>query len=335
MTSAQNFSSSFACHLLLTIAITITITITAVRAAPEGEEVVYRDIIAPILDQKCASCHGAERQKGKFRLDGYDNLVKGGKEGKGVVPGKPNDSSVVARVELHEGEDGHMPPKDKKQLESHEVKLLKWWIDGGASQDAKVADLKPSSAIKVALEKVVPAGAKEQDKAAPGQQTKDAVSQRESIRAEVERLRKEFPTALNLEAKTPEGVSFSVPRLQMEFGDQDLAKLAPVMPVMVSLDLSSSKVTDQGALVLKDAAWLKGLKLSQTGITDVSLDVLATLPELQSLNLDGTQVTNAGLLKLASAKNLQWLYLSKTKVDASGIQAFKEKLPACKVTQGP
>ena len=41
----------------------------------------------PIFDQKCISCHGEEKQKGKLRMDTYEALIAGGKEGEGMVPG--------------------------------------------------------------------------------------------------------------------------------------------------------------------------------------------------------------------------------------------------------
>jgi mono/diheme cytochrome c family protein len=36
--------------------------------------------IRPLLEQHCVGCHGAEKQKGKFRLDARDFLIKGGEE---------------------------------------------------------------------------------------------------------------------------------------------------------------------------------------------------------------------------------------------------------------
>ena len=306
----------------------------AVAAKAPDEQVVYTDIIAPILDQKCYSCHNAEKQKGKYRMDEYDLLVKGGKEGDGIVPGKADDSNIIVRIDLPEDDDEHMPPEGKKDLAPHEVVLVKWWIDKGASKDAKLADLEASDAVKEALGKVVPPEVLAAQKAAAESEVKQSAEKRESVKVEVERLRKEFPAALNFESQSSSGVTFTAVSMRKDFGDDDLAKLAPVLPALVSLDLSSCTVTDEGAKMLAGAAELRSLRLSETSLTDAGLEALTKLPKLESLNLYGTQVTNQGVLKLAALPNLKKLYLWQTKVDAAGVEALKAKLPNCEIIMG-
>ncbi len=308
--------------------------VPAAVAKPPGEQVVYSDIIVPILEQKCYSCHNAEKKKGKYRMDEYELLVKGGKEGDGIIHGKSADSNVIVRVDLPEDDDEHMPPEGKKDLEAHEVVLIKWWIDSGAPKDAKLTELQAGDDIKSALAKVVPPEQLAQQKAAAEHAVKAAADKRESVKVEVERLRKEFPAALNFESQSSSGVTFTAVSMRKDFGDDDLAKLGPVMPALVSLDLSSSTVTDNGAKLLKDAAELKSLRLSETGLTDAGLEAVATLPRLESLNLYGTQVTNDGVLKLAGLKSLKKLYLWQTKVDDAGLQALKAKMPDCEIVMG-
>jgi len=309
------------------------VIVPVVVKAP-SEQVVYTDLIAPILEQKCYSCHNAEKQKGKFRMDDYDLLVKGGKEGEGLIHGKSAESNMIVRVDLPEDDDEHMPPEGKKDLEAHEVLLIKWWIDSGASKDAKLADVQATDEVKAALAKLVPPEVLAEQKAAAEREVKAAAGKRETVKTEVEKLRKEFPAALNFESQSSSGVTFTAVSMRKDFGDDDLAKLGPVMPAIVSLDLSSSTVTDNGAKLLKDAGELKSLRLSETGLTDAGLDVLAGLSKLESLNLYGTQVTNEGVMKLSGLANLRKLYLWQTKVDDAGLQALKAKLPGCEIVMG-
>ena len=306
----------------------------AAPAKPPGEQVVYTDIIVPILEQKCYSCHNAEKQKGKYRMDDYELLVKGGKEGDGIVHGKAADSNVIVRIDLPEDDDEHMPPEGKKDLEAHEVVLVKWWIDQGASKDAKLDELKPTTEIQEAVSKMVPPEVLARQKSAAEDAVKQAAKQRESVKVEVERLRKEFPAALNFESQTSSGVTFTAVSMRKDFGDDDLAKLAPVVPALVSLDLSASTITDQGAGLLAQAGELRTLRLSETALTDAGLETLAKLPNLESLNLYGTKVTNQGILKLAALPKLRKLYLWRTQVDDAGIKALKEKLPGCEIVTG-
>jgi uncharacterized membrane protein len=303
-------------------------------AKPPEQQVVYTDLIVPILEQKCYSCHNAEKQKGKYRMDDYELLVKGGKEGDGIVHGDAADSNVMVRIELPEDDDEHMPPEGKKDLEAHEVVLVKWWIDAGASKDAKLAELEANDEVKAAISKLVPPEVLASQQAAAAESAEQEAKKRESVKAEVERLREEFPAALNFESQSSGGVTFTAVSMRKDFGDEQLAMLGPVLPSMVALDLSASTVTDQGAKLLAGAAELRTLRLSETAVTDEAIDALVKLTKLESLNLYGTQVSNAGVLKLVALPNLRKLYLWQTRVDEAGIKALREKLPDCEIVTG-
>lgn len=302
--------------------------------AASSDPVVYTDIVTPIFEQKCYSCHNAEKQKGKFRMDDYELLVKGGKEGKDLVHGKSAESLLVVRIELPKDDDERMPPEGKKELTPDEVALIKWWIDSGASKDAKLSTLQPTDAIKASLAKLVPSGDAVKEKAVAAEEVKKSADKRDAVKIEVEKLRKEFPAALNFESQSSPGLVFTAVSMRKSFGDDQLAKLKPVISNMVSMDLSASTVTDNGAKMLEEAKELKSLRLSETALTDAGLDTLAKLDKLESLNLYGTQVTNQGVEKLAVLTSLKKLYLWQTKVDAAEIEELKKKLPGCEIIVG-
>jgi len=298
------------------------------------EQVVYTDLIVPIFEQKCYSCHNAEKRKGQYQMDQYDLLLAGGNKGAGIIPGNSGDSHMIVRIDLPENHAEHMPPEGKKDLEEHEVVLIKWWIDGGASKDAKLADLTMTDAVKQALSLTVPPEVSTQQKAAASQAVKQTAGRRDSLKADVARLSAEFPAALNFESQDSGNLVFTAVGIRKKFGDADLAKLGPVLPAIISLDLSSTMVTDAGAKILANATDLKSLRLSETAVSDLALDYLTNLPRLESLNLYGTRVSNAGVLKLATMKQLKKLYLWQTDVDAAGARALGEKLPGCEIVMG-
>src|SRR6516164_8907551 len=73
------------------------------------EPVVYEKDIEPILVNKCSFCHSGNVKEGKFDVSSFDSLMKGGKRGKPVVPGKSADSLLyksAGRIERP-----LMPPK--------------------------------------------------------------------------------------------------------------------------------------------------------------------------------------------------------------------------------
>ncbi len=94
--------------------------------------VTYAADIKPIFEKSCFKCHGAEKQKGKLRLDSLEATLKGGDDGKILEPGKSAESTLVHSVARLD-EDEAMPPADKgKPLTKEEVGLIRAWIDQGA-----------------------------------------------------------------------------------------------------------------------------------------------------------------------------------------------------------
>ncbi len=116
----------------------ICVAVTAVAAAPARKEAPkvtlsrpdFTGVIAPILDARCVSCHGPKKVKGRLRLDTYDAMMKGGKNGAPFVPGRPDTSMLLARVFLHPGAGDLMPPKEEKQLTEAQKEALYTWIEG-------------------------------------------------------------------------------------------------------------------------------------------------------------------------------------------------------------
>lgn len=93
----------------------------------------YLRDIKPLLRAKCYACHGAIRQKGGLRLDAGQLVLKGNKNGPVVVPGKPDDSSLVAVITTHGKERPLMPPEGEGEaLSEKDVALIREWIKNGA-----------------------------------------------------------------------------------------------------------------------------------------------------------------------------------------------------------
>jgi len=89
--------------------------------------------IQPIFERSCASCHGAQRPKNGFRLDYRDGAMKGGDNGKAILPGDSANSPLVMVVAGVHPDIDRMPPKGKGDpLTAAEIGLLRAWIDQGA-----------------------------------------------------------------------------------------------------------------------------------------------------------------------------------------------------------
>ena len=104
-------------------------------ATAAGNDIQFNRDIRPILTESCFTCHGPDsaKRKADLRLDRKEGLFGRTENGRAVVPGKPDDSEVYSRM-ISEDEDDRMPPaKSNHQLTIDEKKLVKRWIEQGAT----------------------------------------------------------------------------------------------------------------------------------------------------------------------------------------------------------
>ncbi|HKS38920.1 MAG TPA: PSD1 and planctomycete cytochrome C domain-containing protein [Verrucomicrobiae bacterium] len=97
--------------------------------------------IRPILSDTCSACHGPDKnqRKAKLRLDVRENAIEKG----AIVPGKPDESELVARI-FATDEDDLMPPADShKTLTPEQKEKLRRWITEGAEYQPHWAYIKP------------------------------------------------------------------------------------------------------------------------------------------------------------------------------------------------
>lgn len=93
----------------------------------------YLEKVKPVFDNKCLSCHGPEKQKGKYRMDQPAIALKGGDSEKPAVkPGDPFASNLVRLILLPPDHDDVMPPTGKGTLSPDEVMHVIRWIQQGA-----------------------------------------------------------------------------------------------------------------------------------------------------------------------------------------------------------
>ena len=98
------------------------------------DRVEFNRDIRPILSDRCFFCHGpdAKKRKAKLRLDTREGaLADLGYAA--IVPGKPDDSELLARVLSSDADERMPPPESKKpRLSQSEAALVRRWIAEGA-----------------------------------------------------------------------------------------------------------------------------------------------------------------------------------------------------------
>jgi Protein of unknown function (DUF1553)/Protein of unknown function (DUF1549)/Planctomycete cytochrome C/Concanavalin A-like lectin/glucanases superfamily len=94
------------------------------------QQISFNRDIRPILSEYCFACHGpdANHREADLRLDDRDAAVDHG----AIVPGKPDESTLVERVHSDDPDSVMPPPKGGKKLSDDQKKLLSDWIEQGS-----------------------------------------------------------------------------------------------------------------------------------------------------------------------------------------------------------
>jgi len=291
------------------------------------EAMVYPDVIQPILQTKCYSCHGKNKQKGKLRMDDSLRLMKGGKDGPVIIPGNVEKSEMAKRISLPREDDDHMPPKEKPQPSEQEIALIHWWIKSGASFDKKVKQLDQPEELKPAL--LALQNVQEKKIIVPDLPAKpvvkandEAIKKLKDIGAVVD------PVAQNTNYLSANFVTVTNP------GDREIQLLLPLKEQLIELKLSGASITDSALLVIAQFKNLMRLQLDHTKITDKGLASLRALEDLRYLNLVGTAVTEKGVMQLKDLKNLRSIYLYQTGVKKSEWKDLKKAFPKTLIDSG-
>ncbi len=120
--------------------------ITGLAAAADPD---FQRDIQPILAEHCAHCHGVDEstRQGGLRLDIREHALAGGDSGQpAIVPGKPAESEIVARIRSADPDVVMPPPHEKKPLAPDQMRLLEEWIAAGAGYAAHWAFVPPRKA---------------------------------------------------------------------------------------------------------------------------------------------------------------------------------------------
>jgi len=263
----------------------------AVNAAVPNADSVYAKRIHPILDANCVGCHGASKMEGGLRLDSYELLLKGGKDGPVILPRRADNSLLIERVTLPANNQHFMPAEGRPPLKPDQIASIRAWIEQGASPDANtVAGVSMPAEVKEPP--IQPVG--------DYSQFMDEIRQMENSQG---------AKLLPLSSKPSDGLVLNTVDVAASFGDAQLAQLEKFAPYIVEADLARTAVTDASFETLGRFKHLRALHLEGTAVTGNSLARLAPLSQLTYLNLSETKVTAANLASIRSMPNLRHVYL--------------------------
>jgi hypothetical protein len=252
----------------------------------------YAMRVQPIFEDKCVICHNAGKFKGKLRLDSYEHVMRGGKDGPVIHAGEPTKSELFRRVTLQSENKDFMPAEGKPALSAAETKIIERWIAAGATPhiaEAAIQGLPPLP----------------EENAVSAPLTANYRPQAKVIAA----LEASLGIRLVPRSQNPtDGLILRTVSAPERCNDSTLGQLAPVANLIVDAELARTKVTDMGLPAIANFSNLRFLDLSNTAVTSAGVKELMKLEKLESLNLTETGVTHDGIAELQAKPGLKRLY---------------------------
>ena len=123
-----------------------------------GAEIDFARDVHPVLAARCFACHGGDKRSGGLSLQAYGDVLKGGRSGPAILPGRSAESLLIQRVTATSSR----MPAAGPPLSADEIAILKSWVDGGARESATSSVAKTPWIAKLDLHKPeVPQGGSE------------------------------------------------------------------------------------------------------------------------------------------------------------------------------
>lgn len=301
----------------------ITVPIIKPAPVPFEQAVVFNDVIQPILEQKCVSCHNSEKLKGELMLTDMNSILKGGKTGKLIIPGKPELSLLLQRIHLPLDSKKHMPPTGKAQLSPQEIILLSLWVKGNADFTKKVTELPPNDSLRLIAASLF----------APAENVEESFDFAAADEEMVKKLTTEYRTIAPLARESPAlSVNFYN---KNEFAPKKLEELAELKKQVVFLNLAKMPVKDADLKIISQFENIQKLDLNFTDITANGLQELTSLKHLKSLSISGTKLNFKELQSQIKAfKALKTIFVWETGLTPSEIHQLQKANPGVQVIAG-
>ena len=276
-------------------------SVANVSAPPAASVAFFASRVAPIFDDKCVQCHGPEKKKGKLRLDSFENVMRGGKDGVVIKPGDTKNSELYRRVTLPRDDEDAMPAEGKPGLTSAELKVIEFWITSGASENLAAEKARAAPPPPPAPVVLPPLAADYRPRA-----------------NQIAALETQLGVRLIPRSQNPrDGLTLRTVGAPARCDDAALTALKPIADLIVDAELARTKVTDAGLKTLASFPNLRSVDLSRTTVTSRGIVPLAGLNKLESLNLTATDVDDEGVRPFRNKPGLRRLYLFETRCSDS------------------
>ena len=286
---------------------------------------VFDSLVVPILEDKCMACHGAERAKGKLKMNTYAALLKGGSKGACVLPGDVAGSLMIQRINLPLDDTKRMPPAEKKQLSSDEAAFLNWWVSAALPEEQLIN----SVSFPVDQESYVQSIIGDD----PGAiQARSAKARSKDLLVRYADFQTRYPGLL-VQSVVGEAL-FELSSASLLGYDETHVRTAlePLANSLIRIDWNRRELDPEWAKLFSTASIVKVLNLSDSSFnaSDLSL-LLSKMPELKKVNLTGTEFTDEQVESIRTNVSIETIVLTDTQLSEVGYNKLRSYLPKTEI----
>lgn len=266
--------------------LTMQVLLHQERMKPSRVEdaLLFEDVIQPILQNKCVQCHRDGKSKGDLSLETLENILKGGKSGPAIVPGKPDSSELIRRILLDEDHKDFMPADGKPPLTKNELQLIQLWATEGKADSSLIAQYLGIDITENIISVSVSVD----------------TSLLDNLRKTGFQVRLMQLQPLMLDITLPAGSGVKAALIK--------PVIHPLAKHIVWLNLSGNNFTDDDLDFLPALINLEKLRLDKNPVTDKISDQLMELKHLEAVNLNETNITAAAIDQLKKNTAIKRVY---------------------------
>lgn len=246
-------------------------------------------------------------------------LLKGGKSGPAIVPGKLAESELFLRITLDPAHEDFMPADGKPPLTHTETDIVRWWIEKGmAAEEKKISELKDHQEIipLIATQLQLDGSSTTAMNVPPDESINPNIPDTLDM-VLVEDLRKKG-LVVRIMLHRPVMLDVTLPAQSGMPMPEIVNELSAVAKNIVWLNLSDNSFSERDLECLRLMTNLEKLRLEKNPISDGINQHLQELKFLEAVNLNETQVGPELLNSLKGHPSIKSIYTWKTGADTVG-----------------
>ncbi|MBS1914813.1 MAG: hypothetical protein JST87_00980 [Bacteroidetes bacterium] len=293
---------------------------------PLDSVIVFTDIIQPILNAKCISCHNPNKLKGELDLTKIESIIKGGKSGNTIVAGDIDKSELFHRITLPKESAKYMPADNRPSLTPIEIGFIKRWIESGADYKKNITASGVDDKTKYLIAAYL--GIDEENNLEiklPEVPPADSVALRQLKEMKI------IIRSVSSKSNLLEASFVMVQKTSPSQTSSMIERLSAIKAQLYRLDVSNCNLTSEEIKIIAGFLRLNKLEIQKNNLTDESIEPLSALQQLTVLNAGQNNFSDKSISTFKKISALKKINLWQTQVTEQGIKELQSQMKGVEV----